>query len=100
MEDDSGVVYRDGLNIVAAYKDIYGNLELNSAICPHMGGIVNWNKAENSWDCPCHGSRFDCHGKVMDGPAISNLTLISSTPALHPPTAIKVWPDPDTNPVL
>ncbi|MBC7537295.1 MAG: FAD-dependent oxidoreductase [Bacteriovorax sp.] len=95
-----GVVYRDGLQIVAAYKDDYGNLELNSAVCPHLGGIVHWNKAEKSWDCPCHGSRFDCHGKVIDGPAVSDLTLISSTPALHPPDVLKVWPDADANPVL
>ena len=100
LEESEGLVYRDGLHIIAAYKDDHGNLELNSAVCPHLGGIVHWNKAEKSWDCPCHGSRFDCHGKVMDGPAVSDLTLMSSTPALHPPTALKVWPDTDTNPVL
>lgn len=100
IEDGEGIVYRDGLHIIAAYKDNYGNLELNSAVCPHLGGIVHWNKAEKSWDCPCHGSRFDCHGKVLDGPAVSDLTLISSTPALHPPDVLKVWPDADTNPVL
>jgi glycine/D-amino acid oxidase-like deaminating enzyme/nitrite reductase/ring-hydroxylating ferredoxin subunit len=100
IEDGEGVVYRDGLHIVAAYKDTYGNLELNSAVCPHLGGIVHWNTAEKSWDCPCHGSRFTCHGKVIDGPAVSDLTLISSTPALHPPDVLKVWTDADTNPVL
>jgi glycine/D-amino acid oxidase-like deaminating enzyme/nitrite reductase/ring-hydroxylating ferredoxin subunit len=98
LEEGEGVVYRDGLKIIAAYKDDYGNLELNSAVCPHLGGIVRWNKAEKSWDCPCHGSRFDCHGKVLDGPAVTDLTMISSTPALHPPDVLKVWPD--TNPVI
>lgn len=98
--EGEGVVYRDGLHIVAAYKDEYGNLELNSAVCPHLGGIVHWNKAEKSWDCPCHGSRFDCHGKVLNGPAVSDLTMISSTPALHPPNVLKVWPDTDANPIM
>lgn len=99
IDPGEGEVYRDGIHIIAAYKDDYGNLELNSAICTHLGGIVHWNKAEKSWDCPCHGSRFDCHGKVMVGPAVSDLTLISSTPALHPPDALKVWPEADANPV-
>jgi glycine/D-amino acid oxidase-like deaminating enzyme/nitrite reductase/ring-hydroxylating ferredoxin subunit len=98
VERGEGIVYRDGLQIVAAYKDQHGNLDLNSAVCPHLGGIVHWNTSEKSWDCPCHGSRFDCHGKVLDGPAVNDLTLISSTPALHPPEVIKIWPDADTNP--
>jgi len=97
VERGEGIVYRDGLQIVAAYKDQHGNLDLNSAVCPHLGGIVHWNTSEKSWDCPCHGSRFDCHGKVLDGPAVNDLTLISSTPALRPPEVIKVWPDADTN---
>lgn len=100
IDNEEGVVYRDGIHLIAAYKDEHGNLELNSAVCPHLGGIVHWNKAEKSWDCPCHGSRFDCHGKVMDGPAISDLTFISTTPAMHPPKALKVWPDVSTNPAL
>lgn len=100
LEEGEGVIYRDGLHLIAAYKDNHGNLELNSAVCPHLGGIVHWNKSEKSWDCPCHGSRFDCHGKVMVGPAVSDLTLISSTPALHPPNVLKVWPEADANPVV
>jgi Rieske Fe-S protein len=45
-----------------------------SAVCPHLGGIVAWNHSEQTWDCPCHGSRFDKLGKVLDGPAITNLS--------------------------
>ena len=41
--------------------------------CPHMGCALKWNKAERSWDCPCHGSRFEQNGKLIDNPAAGNL---------------------------
>ena len=41
--------------------------------CPHLGCALKWNKAEHSWDCPCHGSRFSEHGKVLDNPANGDL---------------------------
>lgn len=43
--------------------------------CPHLGCALKWNKAEQSWDCPCHGSRFDEKGKVLDNPANGDLKL-------------------------
>lgn len=43
--------------------------------CPHLGCALKWNKAEHSWDCPCHGSRFDENGKVLDNPANGNLDI-------------------------
>ncbi|GAB4379901.1 MAG: FAD-dependent oxidoreductase [Elainellaceae cyanobacterium] len=58
---------------VAAYRDEQGSLHQVSAVCPHLGCIVAWNAAEKSWDCPCHGSRFSCEGKVLHGPAVSGL---------------------------
>jgi len=54
---------------VAAYRDDKGNLTVKSAICPHMGCVVGWNSAEKTWDCPCHGSRFQATGEVIAGPA-------------------------------
>ena len=69
----TGAVIREGLNKVAAYRDSHGALHKCSAICPHLGCIVGWNPTENTWDCPCHGSRFDPYGKVLNGPAIAGL---------------------------
>ncbi|WP_131781707.1 FAD-dependent oxidoreductase [Legionella gresilensis] len=50
-------------------------LHMVSAVCTHMKCIVNWNRAEKTWDCPCHGSRFTKQGKVIEGPAMMDLTL-------------------------
>jgi glycine/D-amino acid oxidase-like deaminating enzyme/nitrite reductase/ring-hydroxylating ferredoxin subunit len=60
---------------LAAYRDEQGAVHAVSAVCPHLGCIVAWNSAEKSWDCPCHGSRFDCDGAVLDGPAVKDLTV-------------------------
>ena len=68
-----GAVIRDGLHKVAVYRDETGALHERSATCPHLGCVVNWNSAEKTWDCPCHGSRFDCTGRVVNGPAIRDL---------------------------
>ena len=58
---------------LAVYRDEQGNYHKRSAICPHLSCIVSWNSTEKSWDCPCHGSRFDPYGKVINGPASRNL---------------------------
>lgn len=71
---DSGAVIRRGALKVAVYRDATGELHERSAICTHLGCIVAWNPAEKSWDCPCHGSRFDKFGSVTNGPA--NVGLI------------------------
>ena len=47
-----------------------------SVNCTHLGCTVKWNSAETSWDCPCHGSRFDCDGAVLDGPAVRPLSQV------------------------
>lgn len=69
----AGAVVRHGLTKVALYHAEDGTTHECSAICPHFGGIVRWNHEEKTWDCPAHGSRFDCVGKVLNGPANENL---------------------------
>jgi Rieske Fe-S protein len=70
-----GAVLRDGLKKLAVYRDAAGALHRASAVCPHLGCIVHWNSLEQSWDCPCHGSRFGIDGTVLNGPALGGLEL-------------------------
>jgi glycine/D-amino acid oxidase-like deaminating enzyme/nitrite reductase/ring-hydroxylating ferredoxin subunit len=58
---------------VAVYRDERGKVTKRSAVCTHMGCLVDWNGAERTWDCPCHGSRFKPDGAVIAGPAESPL---------------------------
>jgi glycine/D-amino acid oxidase-like deaminating enzyme/nitrite reductase/ring-hydroxylating ferredoxin subunit len=74
----TGAVIRRGLKKIAVYCDEQGISHELSAICPHLGCIVVWNQAEKTWDCPCHGSRFDQMGTVLNGPAITNLAAPSA----------------------
>jgi glycine/D-amino acid oxidase-like deaminating enzyme/nitrite reductase/ring-hydroxylating ferredoxin subunit len=62
---------------VAAYRGADGVLHAHSAVCSHMGCIVQWNGAESSWDCPCHGGRFSAEGKVLNGPALHDLKPVA-----------------------
>ena len=68
-----GRVIRRGVHKIAAYRDEAGTLHECSAVCTHLKCIVDWNTAEKSWDCPCHGSRFSATGKVLAGPATADL---------------------------
>jgi Rieske Fe-S protein len=75
----SGGVVRRGMTKVAAYRAEDGVLYECSAVCPHLGGIVQWNDTEKTWDCPCHGSRFDKFGTtVLNGPANTGLKALGS----------------------
>lgn len=78
LPTDSGTVVRNGISKEAVYRDNMGQLHRCSAVCPHLGCIVHWNKLEKVWDCPCHGSRFDAMGHVIQGPAISDLKPIEA----------------------
>lgn len=74
---DEGRVLRRGLRLCAVHRDGHGQLHAFSARCPHLGCVVRWNRAERSWDCPCHGSRFEAaNGTVLNGPAATGLEPI------------------------
>jgi glycine/D-amino acid oxidase-like deaminating enzyme/nitrite reductase/ring-hydroxylating ferredoxin subunit len=76
IPNDSGAVIRKGAAKIAVYRDPTGATHERSAVCPHLGCIVGWNPAEKTWDCPCHGSRFDKFGEVINGPANTGLAKV------------------------
>ena len=76
IKSGEGAVVRRGLKKVAVYRDDAGATHERSAACVHLGCIVNWNSKEKTWDCPCHGSRYDAYGKVFQGPANRDLDHI------------------------
>jgi Rieske Fe-S protein len=71
-----GAVVRHQLHKIAVYRDMGGTICALDATCPHLGCIVDWNSTEKTWDCPCHGSRFDIHGRVVNGPTSASLSPI------------------------
>jgi glycine/D-amino acid oxidase-like deaminating enzyme/nitrite reductase/ring-hydroxylating ferredoxin subunit len=74
----TGAVLRRGIKKVAVYRDADGGLHETSAVCTHLGCIIAWNSSEHTWDCPCHGSRFDEYGHVINGPANRDLNRIEA----------------------
>ncbi len=78
IEKGRGAVLRRGTKKIAVYRDNRGTTHEMSAVCSHLGCIVHWNGVESTWDCPCHGSRFDCRGEVVNGPANVGLSQTSS----------------------
>lgn len=76
LQPGEGVVARIGGKAVAAFRDDDGATHLLSAVCTHLGCLVNFNPAERSWDCPCHGSRFGVDGCVLEGPAVDDLAAV------------------------
>lgn len=86
---EGGIVELDGRKH-AVYRSPENRFTLLSPVCPHMGCHVRWNAADHSWDCPCHGSRFQCDGRVIEGPALSPLeqhALVSGREGLRPTLA-------------
>lgn len=74
-----GALLRTGAKKIAVYRDKQRRLHKFSAVCPHLGCIVRWDGCEKTWDCPCHGSRFDALGRVVNGPAISDLEPVEAS---------------------
>jgi glycine/D-amino acid oxidase-like deaminating enzyme/nitrite reductase/ring-hydroxylating ferredoxin subunit len=75
----SGEVIEIDGQMAAVYRGLDSQIHARSATCTHMGCNVNFNKAEHTWDCPCHGSRFKVNGDVMAGPAEKPLAPIELT---------------------
>lgn len=63
----------EGTERVGVYRDEAGDVHAVTPVCTHLGCTVTWNTAETTWDCPCHGSRFNCDGEVIQGPAVKDL---------------------------
>ena len=76
LKPGEGAIMREGISKIAVYRDESGTVHKLSATCPHLGCVVAWNSTEQTWDCPCHGSRFSANGQVYQGPANSNLSEI------------------------
>lgn len=69
LEKGHGGIVRKGFRRYASYRDENGTIHRISIRCPHMGCELLWNPDELSWDCPCHGSRFDYDGNLIDTPS-------------------------------
>jgi Rieske Fe-S protein len=69
-----GAIVRDGTSKLAVFVDEDGHRHRLSAVCPHMKCLVSWNPTERTWDCPCHGSRYDALGSVLMGPSTADLS--------------------------
>lgn len=79
LQPGEGRIIHRGLSSVAAYRTEQGGVRYFSAVCPHMKCLVRWNHTERSFDCPCHGSRFDTRGQVLEGPSLSPLKALDPT---------------------
>lgn len=76
LSKEEGRVIKYQEERIAIYKDEYGVLKALSPVCSHAGCIVSWNTAEKSWDCPCHGARYDADGNILTGPSTKSLKKI------------------------
>jgi len=76
LKPGEGAVVREGLSKIAASRTKEGVLIRRSAVCTHVGCLVQWNPFERCWDCPCHGSQFAPDGAVMNGPAVKPLAEV------------------------
>ena len=75
LEEKYGTVGKiDGTEVAIYSRD--NEIEVLENVCPHMGCQTAWNEAEQTWDCPCHGSRFAPTGKVIKGPATKPMKLL------------------------
>lgn len=75
IKKNEGKIIINNNNKYGVYRDIAGKYHFVSVICPHLGCELKWNKDDLSWDCPCHGSRFDIDGNLIDSPSNNNIKI-------------------------
>ena len=75
VELKNGTVYKENGNIIGIYKDENGKVYKVKPVCKHLGCLLKFNELDNTWDCPCHGSRYDYKGNVIYGPSSRNLDI-------------------------
>ncbi len=73
IQNGHGGIVRYHGHKIGVYKDEEGNIYGVSVKCPHLGCLLAWNQEEKTWDCPCHGSRFDYKGQLINNPAQASL---------------------------
>lgn len=76
VEKDTGHVLEYNGQKVGVYKDASGKIFAVKPICTHLGCLLSWNNLDKTWDCPCHGSRFDYMGHQLYNPAIRDLDVV------------------------
>ena len=79
LGNDEGTVQGSGISKKAYYRDEEGVLHTFNATCTHLGGVVHWNSSEKTFDCPCHGGRFDKLGNPLEGPVTKPLLRVDGS---------------------
>ena len=75
IENDNGAIIEINGENVGIYKDAKGKIYAVKPNCAHLGCLLSWNNLDKTWDCPCHGSRFDYMGRNIYEPAIKDLNV-------------------------
>ena len=80
IANNSGGIVEINHEKVGIYKAQNGKIYAVKPICTHLGCLLSWNDVDKTWDCPCHGSRFDYQGKNLYDPAFKDLDFYSLEP--------------------
>ena len=78
MNEDEGKIIEIDSQKVGVYKNKKGKCFFIKPVCAHLGCELSFNNLEKTWDCPCHGSRYDIYGKNISEPAIENLEYLQN----------------------